>query len=455
MKILQEIDNPLLTYYLHPVTVLTFRDKEARIEVGEEEYRAITLPYTTSTSVEGRLVDSMEKLSNGDILLVEFPKDVDDAKFIVIKAMNRGADGIIFIDRVDAYRRIVVSLEEEYTYSTGNPIKIPVIAVPRSIGEKLRSHVGKKARIRTEVDYKWCIGYNIEITVTEGEELLLLTAHFDHWLTGMLDNSLGVGSVLSLIDDILTGSKVGVKIILFTAEEIGIPNMASMYWTWGSKSYLEYLTSNKLIHNIMFIINVDVIGKKPYIYTTEDIYSQIRILEMEQSAPYFDTLNFEIVGIPCITISSLRECWDIYHTDLEREDNIDIRYVDETIRAIYNIFRKLNDNKLRIDYGIYLNKVKRSLEKLGIILRADYTYESYRDIRGELSKNIVIWRKDDIEVTYSEDIVSKLAELSHHQDLIKVTELGTGLRLLSGPGDIEFRRFVNYLREVIKYRILR
>ncbi len=455
MRILQEIDNPLLTYHLHPVPVVTFNEKISRIEIGNEELKSIALPYTSSTNVEGKLTDDIKSLDEGDILITNFPEDVDDAKFILIEALRKRAGGVIFVDRLDTFRRIVVSSEEDYTYSCGNLVPIPVVAVSREVGEKLRKNIGKNIRLEVEVDYRWSTGYNLEIIVTESDNILLLTAHFDHWLTGMLDNALGVGTVLSIIDDVLTTSKIGVRIILFTAEEFGIPNMASMYWTWGSKTFSEYLISNKLINNIMFVINVDVVGKRPYMYTTRDIYTQFNILNMEQSAPYFDTLNFEILGIPCITISSLKESWDIYHTFLENEENIDIKSINDTIESILTIFRKLNENKLRIDYEKYLNNAKRSLERIGINVRIENTYEDYRNIRSILSKNIVIWRRGNVEVTFSEDIISKIRELSMLNDLLKVTELGTGIKLISGTGDNEYMKFVVYFRELIRYRILR
>ncbi|NPA99859.1 MAG: M28 family peptidase [Crenarchaeota archaeon] len=455
MKILQEIDNPLLTYHIHPVPVLTFREKIARVEIDGEEVKGVALPYTSSSSTEGKLVKSIEELDTGNILITEFPEDVDDAKFILIDALRRGAEGVIFVDRLNTLRRIVVSSEEDYTYSSGKLVPIPVLAVPSEVGRRLLKNVGRIIKIDVDVDYRWSTGYNVEIIITEGEENLLITAHFDHWLTGLLDNALGIGVALSIIEDILTLSRTGVRIVLFTAEEFGIPNMASMYWTWGSKSFSEYLISNKLIDSIMFIINIDVVGRKPYMYTTEDIYTQFKILEMERSAPYFDTLNFETLGIPCITISSLKDSWDIYHTLLENYENINIEYLKETINALLKIFKTLNENKLRIDYEIYLSKVRRSLEKIGVNVRTGKEYEDYRSVRSVLSRNIVIWRRNNIEVAYSDNVIEDIRQLSMLEDLIKVTELGTGIRLISGSGVEEYSKFITYFRELIRYRIPR
>jgi len=455
VKILQEIDNPLLTYHIHPVPVLTFREKIARVEIDGEEVKGVALPYTSSSSTEGKLVKSIEELDTGNILITEFPEDVDDAKFILIDALRRGAEGVIFVDRLNTLRRIVVSSEEDYTYSSGKLVPIPVLAVPSEVGRRLLKNVGRIIKIDVDVDYRWSTGYNVEIIITEGEENLLITAHFDHWLTGLLDNALGIGVALSIIEDILTLSRTGVRIVLFTAEEFGIPNMASMYWTWGSKSFSEYLISNKLIDSIMFIINIDVVGRKPYMYTTEDIYTQFKILEMERSAPYFDTLNFETLGIPCITISSLKDSWDIYHTLLENYENINIEYLKETINALLKIFKTLNENKLRIDYEIYLSKVRRSLEKIGVNVRTGKEYEDYRSVRSVLSRNIVIWRRNNIEVAYSDNVIEDIRQLSMLEDLIKVTELGTGIRLISGSGVEEYSKFITYFRELIRYRIPR
>jgi len=127
IKILQEIDNPLLTYHLHPVSVIYFEEKTTYIEVDGREYTAFAMPYTYRSSVEGRLVDNLDELNEGDILIHKIPEDVDDAKFILLKAYERGCLGVIFYDRVNSPRRIVVSLEEKYTYNTGKFIEIPVV----------------------------------------------------------------------------------------------------------------------------------------------------------------------------------------------------------------------------------------------------------------------------------------------------------------------------------------
>ncbi len=459
IRLLQEIDNPLLTYQLHPTTVIHFRDRGCTIDTNCEVFPAFAMPYTTKCTTEGKLVGSIDKLNEGDILITEIPEDIDDAKFVLINALKKGSAGVIFYDKLNSPRRIVVSIEENYTYSTGKFIEIPVLSIPSSIGRRLLRYVGSNIKIDCDVDYRESIGYNVEIILSENDSKnLLVTAHFDHWFYGFLDNSLGTGLVLTLIEDLMRLSEnVGIRIVLFTAEEFGIPNLASLYWAWGSKSYLEYIRSTDIFNTIKFILNIDVIGRKVCTYTTKDIHESLNIpISFEQSIPYFDTLNFEPTGIPCMTFSCLKDCWNIYHTLLENIYNISLEDIADTYNILLHTIKKLVDNNLEIDYRKYITKCKFYLEKNGIFIQnIEYSYETYRTLRSILSKNLVIKTEKGYELQFSENILETLDNLIARNYVIEVSELGTGNVLIRSPCSLSYRLFVNYFRDLVRYYIRR
>jgi Predicted aminopeptidase, Iap family len=49
--LLNQVDNPMLSYELQPVSVLVWRDRFSRIVHGNNEYRALGMPLTLGGSV--------------------------------------------------------------------------------------------------------------------------------------------------------------------------------------------------------------------------------------------------------------------------------------------------------------------------------------------------------------------------------------------------------------------
>ncbi len=88
--LLNQVDNPLFSYELQPVSVLVWRDRFSRIIHGNNEFRALSMPLTLGGSGRGKLTMDIND-SEGKILLTDFPEDMDDAKYIYIKAMEKGA----------------------------------------------------------------------------------------------------------------------------------------------------------------------------------------------------------------------------------------------------------------------------------------------------------------------------------------------------------------------------
>ncbi len=461
-ELLRELDNPLLTFHLHPLTVVTWRENYAYIELENESFPALLLPYSKGGVAEGKIVTKIEETSPDSILVTYFPEDVDDAKFITVQALSRGVAGIVFIDRENTFRRIVVSKRRDYTRNSDSTINIPIVSVSRPVGETLLKNAGKRIRIVAEARYEYSIGYNVEVIVREGEEYILITSHFDHWLYCLLDNSLGVGLAAAAIDYLMledTNTRMGVKVLFFTAEEFGIPNFASLYWTWGSYTYVKYLNSRHMLNDIKFVINVDVIGKEPRIYTTEDSMTYLSDIcnlydvEFRHTIPYFDSLNFELEGVPTITISCLEKVWNIYHSFKESEEAVDQEAVAKSFNILTYSLRKVLREEF--PYEIYIDSVRRILEKHGIYIRKQRDYETYRLLRKVLSKHVVEYCKDEVNLRFVENLVQYMYSLPYREKLLEVQELGSGTTLFVRSSPEDMRGSIMYLLEELRYSLYR
>ena len=465
-RLLEELDHPLLTFHLQPVQVLSWQEKYAVIETRDGEvYPCLAQPYTIGGVAEGKLVGDLGKLREGDILIVNYPKDVDDAKFIVIDAVNRGASAVIFVDHQDCFRRIVVSSRRDYTWSFSNPVKIPVVSVSKKIGEYLRKHLGESVRVCVEVDYQYRIGYNVEVTVHEGEKYLYITAHYDHWLGCIMDNALGVGLAAALareLTDYTLSSNIGVKVVFFTAEEFGIPNYASLYWAWGSRCYMNFLKSRRLLDTVYFVINLDVLGRKVYLYGSDDVLLNIRNIVPQDrtriTIPYYDSMNFELEGIPTVTISCLEEVWNIYHSTCEDEREVDVTSLEECYRLTLNLISYMCEHGF--DYTKYLDKVSKQLAELGLTFRyrsqdVRALPELYREIKSVLGRFVVEYRVDSVELRYTDNILDYIRRVREDEKILQVEELGTGRQLYAKSSTDVNRGMLLTLQEEVKYYLLR
>ncbi len=198
--LLNQVDNPLFSYELQPISVLVWRDRFSRIVYGNNEFKALSMPLTLGGSDKGKLTMDIND-SEGKVLLTDFPEDMDDAKYIYIKAMEKGALAVIFRDKYPGVvRRIVVTATPDYSWDRAPPPVMPALAVSKEVGDELSKHVGEEVEFVSDVETRLSTGYNLIINLEgDKEESVILAVHHDHWLAGYADNCLGVGLGASIL----------------------------------------------------------------------------------------------------------------------------------------------------------------------------------------------------------------------------------------------------------------
>ncbi|GGI79109.1 hypothetical protein GCM10007112_15110 [Vulcanisaeta souniana JCM 11219] len=457
---LNQIDNPLFSYELQPVSVLLWRDRFSRVIHGSNEFRALSMPLTLGGSGRGKLTMDIND-SGGKVLLTDFPEDMDDAKYIYIRAMEKGALAVIFRDKYPGItRRIVVTATQDYSWDRAPPPIIPALTVPKEVGDELGRHVGEEVDFISDVETKLSTGYNLVVNLeSDKEESVILAVHHDHWLTGYADDCLGVGlGTLLLLSAVRNRSsfKRGLSFISFTAEEAGNPGFASLYWAYGSTRYVEYLKRRELLNSVYAVLNLDVVGRQYVTHTSEDLsmqLSQFVSTQWELPKPYFDSLNFEMNGIPAMTLSSLDYYWDVYHTDRDTEDKVNVQEIDSALKVSHQLLNHLLTNDLTP--SPYISVLNRDIISVGLGIELREDWETYRLVKYLLSKYLVEYRRDgSVKTIYTNSILSYVRRFININDInqvpLRVEEMGTGRVIMDTSTIKDTRQLSEYITQIIE-----
>ncbi len=331
------LDIPNIWLHFSPAEVLYWKDRGSRLEADGVAYDVLAMPYSRGGTYEGRLVGIDDDVE-GNIVLAPFPRDLNDAKYVVINAARRGASAVVFYERVP--RRIVITDELGFKYDAAPP-PISAASAPLEVERAL----GKRARLELGVDAKVTYSYNI-IAMNTFENSPMISAHYDHWLYGGSDNCGGLeAAVMAFLD--LVAEDYPIALGLFTAEEGTGPQIPSLYWAWGSLVYFSRWRPTLLV-------NLDVVGVgSPKAYAMPYLADAVRgLLPVERPRADFDSLNYEVRGLPAVTISSLEDTWHIYHSPLDKEiDDEAVGFAAEIAKRL----AKLRPEAPRVDllqYGV-------------------------------------------------------------------------------------------------------
>jgi len=180
------------------------------------------------------------------------------------------------------------------------------------------------------------------------EEMVYLTAHFDHWFMSACDDDAGIGSLLAIAEAV---ASAGIKpdrtlvFVAFDSEELGGPPDTWYDWCLGSYSHIVgSWDGGPALHperpgKIAAMLNMDVIGVRDavvFVETTPDLTNFIkrvaRYSGLMATAPTYvywppssyDDWPFYTTGVPVMQIAWWGPTYDaLYHTSADTMDKID------------------------------------------------------------------------------------------------------------------------------------
>jgi len=310
------------------VPVTSWSEQLCTLEVDGYRVRCSAHPPTESVDVESEaVVLSIDDVFRGKleevrdriavVTGVEDPDDVAEATAIL---GGLGARAAVYVDRYEAYRRVVVCSYAIPNYVSSSAA-IPAVHVPRSAlklivrGSRLRIYVRARARR----------GHGMNVLgdlFGSREELIYVSAHHDHWFWGCVDDLVGVAVALGVARDV-AGRRMrkGVRIAIFGAEE-GLPETLSpFYWAVGSRMHV-LRSWRRVGDRIELVLNIDVPYGTPRLAATglEALgISRYLGLEVDSYGFIYDTFPFAALGVPTITIENFEKVLSsgIYHSTLD------------------------------------------------------------------------------------------------------------------------------------------
>lgn len=444
----------------HPLEVLSWGDLECSVD----SYPCVSLPPILGRNVYGVLTDDLRNCS-GKVLLLNTTEFPDNVWVLYNLAVDAGADAVVFYDALpNRFRRIVVTGVWSYSFGSGSPPPIPAVHLRYEDGVKLRKSIGKRVEVRCTTELRLSTGYNVEGFIGGSkEEEIAIVAHHDRWFRGFRDDLVGTYTLLNVVDKgVSSRVKYTLRIISFTAEEFGNPNLSPWYWSYGSRTYVE----NVDLSNIEYVVNLDTACVEPIRVnaTGPDVgkyfikYSTTSYVYDGFDHPYSDGFSFSLKGIPTITLHNLRDIDDVYHTDLDIPYDVD-KLVENLSSWIINAVNNYELNSLEVREYLELIKhtlpedVRDLIDKVLTITDLRALIRFLRGVSRELVRPVVMGSYKDL----NKDFITVLAPHA-----LVVNNLRRGLRTdvrvpgtedvlcCEGIDDELIRKYVKYIREVFE-----
>ncbi len=470
-RIIQVIEDYLreahLDIQLEPINIMYWKPIEAEIIVREKTITPTIQPYSPSMQVEGKLVyvgyalrdEELNKIEPyNSVVLVKLHENPDYYETQYMNILEKNPLAIIFYDPWPSRKRILVATGSlDYKFKPGKPLQAPILHIKYEEGLELvkvssNNSVKANVRVKTSISHN-AQGYNVSAIIPgKREEYIILSAHHDHWFTGAVDNLIGVSIILYLAKTLSKKThNTSIKIISFTAEESGAPGYTPWYWAYGSRKHVENLERLELLDNVVAVINIDSIARKPLSINATGIEFQALIKSIANGLginyklgfdhSYCDSYSFSIKGIPSVTFNTLDEIADIYHTDLDTVHEINKDLVKETINLIEKLIEYMTTRNtpyesfgyLTYAYKLYDELKNKTPPSVHIhayrLLQATRTaikknmYKELHEIYKKLNRYLV---KPVFRGTYEKDVggfeVTLLPELEIIEDINKIKE---------------------------------
>lgn len=464
-KIVKYIYEKLKSYAdevkIHGFNVTMWIDNGSQLYVRskdrEELIKAAALPYTPRSNVEGSIVYAREfgiresKVNvEGKIVLTEWAKDPDEAEHQYLEAIEHGALGLILIDNYPSrLRRIVIKGTYGYSHNPSIPPPIPALSIRYEDGLKLRKMIST-GNVSVEIETNVKISFEAKGKTVEAifsgsyeKEKILITAHHDHWFSGVSDNLLGIAFLLWEAEKLRKQKIIReVRIISFGAEECGAPYFTEWYWSYGSRWYVRNVALKYGLDTIYAIYNWDVVGKGKIVISASGfeylkfLSKKINHAFLELDNPYFDSYSFSSLGLPSATINTIGSVMDIYHTDKDVLEFLDLNTIKEAFTLSHKIIHNLTSEKHVLDSSINVKVLEKILESE--IRRGNIKHHVLTKYRNLVKKYGV---KD-----LSMAITSKLIKPIHEGDYR--TSYGPLIQKFL-PEYIYLRKCINYVHKIL------
>ena len=328
--------------YVESFEVTTWSERICAVESDRGRTVCAVQPMASPGDVEGRPlpIEASEVFSRcrdlrDRIVVVYGVEDPDDIVHIAQAVWRCDAKALVVLDSYPWLRRIVVVDRVEPVAQRCGGIPIPVVQIPstaRRIVECERLRIVAEA-----VSYRSFSSNIVAEVYGSRDSFVAVSAHYDHWLRGFIDNLLGVGIAVVVGRLLPMYTRSSIRLMIFGAEE-GFPSpLTSFYWLVGSRAYVL----RHSLDDILLLLNYDVVYKTNLRVSTNS-FAIMHIargigLETQFDQPIFDSFSFSLAGVAAATIHNFENALSdgIYHSEGDSLEVVGIdRALDSAARAI-------------------------------------------------------------------------------------------------------------------------
>ena len=351
---------------IESVPVRSWREEYCFVECEHKRIRCALQPPLRGGDVEAKtvIIASEDVLSKrleevfNKIVIVSMPRDVDDIGLISLKLISMGVQGIVFVDRIDGMRRVVVVNEHVPSYGQTSVPRIPIVVVSRNAFPILRN--AERIRISARAVDREGVGYNV-IAYGGGRErnILYISAHHDHWFHGYTDNIIGVSIAITLLSTLLKRMKsLDIVFASFTVEE-GFPQQLSpFYWLVGSR-YHTRVNAEDILDNVVAVLNFDAIYRPPVKLACGGFEAlaagyMVASDRVELDKIIFDSFSFSSLGVPAITFHTFEEVLNsgIYHSTLDTHNLHVLEGVADAISMALRVVKIFSEQRSTLNKDV-------------------------------------------------------------------------------------------------------
>jgi len=278
---------------------------------------------------------------SADVVMVDAPDHPDEFSDTYPKHVCRDRKLLlVYREPKPIRRRIVVLCDSVPAYGVAS--MPPSIAVDAYIPQSCR-----KIRVLAKASISAGVGFNVIADSYGSENLVYVTAHHDHWLSGFSDNLIGLALAYAFYKHLVNkyGKRIHVRFASFTAEEGFSYPISPFYWLVGSRIHV-LKNSEELLSRRVMDVNFDVIVSADKVrISTNDPLIKLEAMNaganVEPDSDLFDSYSFSSIGITSATIHTFREAVvrGVYHSDIDAPDVVDISTLEESLKIADAVVR--------------------------------------------------------------------------------------------------------------------
>ncbi|WP_440059052.1 hypothetical protein ACSU1N_04495 [Thermogladius sp. 4427co] len=311
--------------------VVSWREIDCVLEIEGELYECRSLPPTIESEVEGRLTSLDEGINHatppGSVIGLANVRGgwISLGKIVDYAIMKQFSALVVYDERLEGFKRDVISSPGLISNKIGLPTPIPVVSVDRRVAEHIRNLDKPRARlkVKTRLD-TGAVGKSVVAGVNGGgERELHITAHHDHWFKGYYDDLAGLESLIRSARE-LRGRKLPFNLVFisFTASEFGAPHLPSLFWSWGSRYLIDTLWVKNSLDRVLAAIVLDEFTDGVLRVSSSLVLNKCAIdmtalgqavYEGSRYLPYTDAYGYTVYGIPVLAVHNVGHRLEIGH----------------------------------------------------------------------------------------------------------------------------------------------